>query len=72
MEGGKSNDVGLATLQVLVHAGGTSGVGRALLKQRACGGGQGANGEEDDVASVHDGIWWWYRNECETSVKSGK
>jgi hypothetical protein len=59
-EGGDVNDVGLAALQVLVHAGGTGGVGGALMKQRACRGGHGTNGEEDDVASVHDGVGCCY------------
>lgn len=53
-KGGDSNEVFLATLHVVVHASGAGSVRGALLEQRACGSGQGAKGEEDDVAGVHD------------------
>lgn len=67
LKGGDTDDVFLAALQSLVHAGGASSVVGALLEQRAGGSGQGAKGEEDDVAGVHGGIC----TSIEKSVKGG-
>ena len=53
-KGGDSDDGLLATLHVVVHASSTGSVRGALLEQRTGGSSQGAKGEEDDVAGVHD------------------